>query len=555
MLLPAILSVFQNPRTNNFPKGFEALLYSHEQRYLHIIESFFFPPDIPARPNFTPGSEAKWSSVAAWFPLFSMTGVIAWMKIKKKSWLKKLLVILFFMSMIPVLNSIFQLFNMTFYTRWFYMLTLMMGLATTLSLEKKDANWSRSTLWTFFITLSIALPIAFMPSVIKNGGYEKIKIGLMQYKDRFWVYVAVSIISLLILFFIIKIKDRNSQRFFYSCILSLVSIIIISSTYIVYVGKSQSHDTKGFIIPYSLNHGKDINLPDVKNCRCDVYNGMDNQAMFWQIPTIQAFHSIVPGSIMEFYPSIGVTRDVGSRPDTNKYGLRSFASCRWLFDYQDNKGKFKDNTMPGWTYYDNQNGFDIWENQYYIPFGFSYDSYLNKEQYNNIETNSRHLALLKAIVLEDNSIGRNSDILDPVLSIMNFNYTFDDYFMDCERRKSLTCYDFKKDSNGFDAKIDVPQGKDRLVFFSVPYESGWSASVNDKPVKIEKANIGFMAVRVPAGQTSDIRFNYMTPGLIYGILISLLAAFVFILYYIFIVKKDVNNKFRARRVYKIKSIF
>ena len=29
--------------------------------------------------------------------------------------------------------------------------------------------------------------------------------------------------------------------------------------------------------------------------------------MYWQIPTIQAFHSIVPGSIMEFYPSIGVT--------------------------------------------------------------------------------------------------------------------------------------------------------------------------------------------------------------------------------------------------------
>ena len=42
--------------------------------------------------------------------------------------------------------------------------------------------------------------------------------------------------------------------------------------------------------------------------------------MYWQIPSIQAFHSIVPGSIMEFYPSIDVTRDVGSRADTTHVG-------------------------------------------------------------------------------------------------------------------------------------------------------------------------------------------------------------------------------------------
>lgn len=41
-------------------------------------------------------------------------------------------------------------------------------------------------------------------------------------------------------------------------------------------------------------------------------DGMDNQAMFWKLPTINAFHSIVPGSVMEFYESVGVPRSVGS---------------------------------------------------------------------------------------------------------------------------------------------------------------------------------------------------------------------------------------------------
>lgn len=57
------------------------------------------------------------------------------------------------------------------------------------------------------------------------------------------------------------------------------------------------------------------------------------------------------------------------------------------------------------------------------------------------------------------------------------------------------------------------------MFFSVPYDSGWSATVNGEPVVIEKASVGFMAVRVPAGE-AEIRFEYMTPGLIPGAFVS-----------------------------------
>ena len=89
---------------------------------------------------------------------------------------------------------------------------------------------------------------------------------------------------------------------------------------------------------------------------------------------------------MEFYPSIGVTRDVGSRPDTTHVGLRALTSCRWLFDDMDDDAYFggeakNDPQMPGWTYYDTQNGFDIWENEYYIPMGFYYQYYVTPEQY------------------------------------------------------------------------------------------------------------------------------------------------------------------------------
>ena len=97
-----------------------------------------------------------------------MTGVIAWIQTKKNDWLKRLLIILFFMAMVPVLNSMFQLFNSSYYARWFYMLTLMMVLATVKGLESIPLPaWKRSIKWTLGITAAIAVPIAFIPQEIK----------------------------------------------------------------------------------------------------------------------------------------------------------------------------------------------------------------------------------------------------------------------------------------------------------------------------------------------------------------------------------------------------
>ena len=49
----------------------------------------------------------------------------------------------------------------------------------------------------------------------------------------------------------------------------------------------------------------------------------------------------------------------------------------------------------------------------------------------------------------------------------------------------------------------------------MPWEGGWSATVNGQPAQIVKVNVGFMAVEVPAG-TAEIRFDYRTPGFTAG---------------------------------------
>ncbi len=530
LLVPSVLAVVQNPRVDNVAKGYNLLLYDRPQRYLHILECFFFPPDIPAQPNFTPDSDSKWASLGAWLPVFSMTGVIAFFQQKKKHWLKVLMGILFLFAMVPILNSTFQMFNAMYYARWFYMLTLMMILATVLCLDLDAVDWRRALLWTGGITLGIALPVGLLPKTTTQDGVETTTIGLEAYPTRFWSYVAIAVLGLALAAFLLR--SKNSSRKWYRVTMGSIALVsVVYGAFFIALGKTQGDDTHGKLIPYSLNGGADLNLPDLENVRSDFYKAMDNQGMYWQIPTIQAFHSIVPGSIMEFYPTIGVSRDVGSRPDVKYYGLRGLTSCRWLFDYAGDSSDFSDENgvtkMPGWVYYDHQNGYDIWENQYYIPMGFSYDYYVSRGEYDSTPESSRNLLLLKALVLSDAQIERYGSLLEPLSSSKTIRYTTEDYYQDCTDRQSMSALDFSRDNRGFTAHFEAE--KERLVFFSVPYEGGWSATVNGEPAEIEKVNVGFMAVKVPAG-TSEIRFTYQTPGLKAGLLASAGGVGVFLLY-------------------------
>jgi uncharacterized membrane protein YfhO len=135
-------------------------------------------------------------------------------------------------------------------------------------------------------------------------------------------------------------------------------------------------------------------------------------------------------------------------------------------------------------------------------------------------------------LLNSSQIAQYSDILSPLESITD--YSDNAMQMDCAQRRTDTCSSFTYDNGGFSAKITLPH--QNLVFFSVPYDSGWLAAVNGKPAKIEEVNIGFMAVLCPAG-TSSIRFNYTTPGLHTGILVTAVSAVIFALYIIMIRRK------------------
>lgn len=529
LLVPAMLQVMGNTRVNNLLAGWNLLIYGWTQRLPDIIHSAFFPQDVPAFPNFFPDSGANWGSIAAWLPMFSMVGVLSYMYARKGNWIKRLLAVCFVFALIPGLNAVFILLVDSYYARWFYMPVLFMSLATVLALEDPRVDMMHGLKWTAFITAAIALPIGLLPKY--NDSKVVSQIGLENYPDRFWIYVAIVAAGLIAVYVLLKLFRNDRQKLANASIIAVTIVICVYANYFVAIGKSYGNDTKWYT-NVCLNGAKQIKLDKSADgqydYRVDVRNGtgdaLDNQALFWGIPTIQCFNSVISSSTMKFYPSIGVTRDVGSRPDTSVPGIRPLLSVKYLFDSSGNSTV----SMPGWSYYDSQLGFKVWKNDNYIPLGFTYDNYITQSQYSS--SSSKDRLLLKGMLLSTKQIQTYSGILSPLSNDVVYNLSDYDMAQDCTNRREETCTTFSRDNRGFTATINLK--KQNLVFFSVPYDKGWTATVNGQPVHIEEVNVGFMAVLCPAGK-STIRFNYMTVGLYAGIATTAGGIAVLVLYLLY----------------------
>ena len=63
----------------------------------------------------------------------------------------------------------------------------------------------------------------------------------------------------------------------------------------------------------------------------------------------------------------------------------------------------------------------------------------------------------------------------------------------------------------------------------MPYEEGWTATVNGQPAEVLRVNLGFMAVVCDEGE-NEIAFSFETPGLKTGFAVAGVAAVAILLY-------------------------
>lgn len=532
ILLPSVLMVMNNYRVNERMVGLDYILYNDKARIARIFQAFFTLSDMPARVNIFDVDSARWASLAGYLPLFSMCGVIAYMRTRKKrDWLGWSVIVFVIMACVPILNSAFMLFNSSYYARWYYHPILIFALMTAKVLEEDPDQLKKGFLPTAIAGIGF-LAVGLLP---KYEGKEIVYGKLAQYPELYYIQVGVTVGMIVALCALIYFIPRGKRFTTVAVGMTAVACVVCNSSEVWY-GVKQGNDNADYI-ERAINGGKNIDTAkldaefayggeDSDFYRIDTSDSVDNWCMFWDLSSMRCFHSCVDPAIMDFYAEIDQQRDVATRMEPEYYPLRSLNSVRYYFDELTDKQRSgetenpKSETVPkllGFTYIDTMNGFNIYENENYIPMGFAFDYYTDDEAIKDHEKLEKTIMLTKALVLDGNQAAVYSDYIKPY-EFSDDELNYHNYINNCSERKAESCYYFRHDTNGFTGKIKLEEPK--LVYFSIPYEKGWSAKVNGEEVKVEKVNYGMMAVLVPAGD-SEIVFSYSADGQTKGIALTI----------------------------------
>ncbi len=520
VLLPAAMAVMGNSRVSYALVGQDMLFYSDKTRIMRIIQSFFMIPDAPARPNLFSTDNGKWASIGGYLPMFSMAGVIAFMGHRKKHWATRLTWLCIFCAFVPFFNSMFYMFNGSYYARWYYMPILIMAMMTAHALDDQEIRWKRgiSVCAVMLIVFSV---ISFLPVNVAPDGEEK-TLRYFEFANiptYFGVVIGLSILLWTGSYCVILLRARK-RPFLQKAVILTAAACVISTATVVYFGRSIGPDGDTYI-ETAIRGDEKISISyetdEDDYFRIDISENYDNYPMFWGLSSMRTFHSTVSVSIMEFYDSIGITRDVASRAEPKHYTLRSLFSVKYYFERVEDIDPEKPFEMPGFTYLKTENGFNIYENEYFIPMGFTYDTYVTQDMLEGRTDMTRERLLIHSLVLTPEQAETYQDIIQPA-DAASYTPSEEAYLEYCKAHAAESCENFTYDSSHFSGTITLSQPK--LVFFSVPYDKGWTATVNGEPVTVENVSGGFMAVRCEAGE-NEIVFRYDTPGLKAGVCITL----------------------------------
>lgn len=538
ILIPSVFAVLNMPRSTATLSGLSLFLLPNPIDYLKVVSGFFLPSQTPGVDLlFGDDFSLTWSSVAFYLPFVSMIGVIVWYRENKKHWITILIVLFVIFPFIPVLNNLFNMENIQIYMRWTFMLVLFLSLATVRAIEDMKYSFKLSAIITLIVTIA----------VIVAAIYFVTEDDVLKTSEGYFLYGSIIVALLSILVFALLLKQRriNYKKFVKNTVYCIVLFSLISGWIMVALGVCT--------VPNYSSHPKDVflqselKLPGNKDeYRITSAMGYENFNMIEQYQATETFQTFVAPSTLEFYDYLGYKVGAGFSFGNNN-SVFTFLSSKYYitnssgYDLDVVKERRKDLslaspvnkkgelTLAGYKKIGKTKDLNIYENENYIPYGFTYNNYYLESDTDKLTKEEKSTLLLKGILLNNKQAEKYKDILKKYeVNKSNLTYNYKAYKKDCNKLKNnSTATNFKITKDGFTCKFQ--DKKENLVFFSIPYDEGWTAYVDGKETKIENVNKGFMALDVSSGEHS-IEFKYKNNVATYSSYITIVGLVIFCLY-------------------------
>lgn len=509
ILLPAAMTLLETYKATNSFSGIISRGLGNIPQVIILLINTVLPSDgiMGSAVGF---NYSEFNSNVAFTPFFGAVFLFIALKKKKPSeWYFRLMKFLFVLTLLPFANGIFCFFTNLSYTRWWYAFVLISVLASIKIIEEKPTadELKKSAKNITVISASIL------------GGLLAVKI-LFAYilKNLQFGFLPEAAVNYLKNTGLLSEFTAEDLRYF------ITLVLMTCATYIplwLFFRKGKTFDAKKAlpvvaiicIFSYSLYLVNETNLTANRN---DAYKGSDiavseevsytsrtnynysfaNYPAIANEPGITAFHSLKSHSSAEFCRLAGYANTLHSfdKRYSDSPAIQTVLSIEKLVDPKGNARK-----AP-----------------YYSPFGYSYAYYVLDEGFDyttDKEENNRRLELMtKACIVDKETAEKISGVAQLLTDTGSINLE-----NTCRENNKTAASNFVITSEGFTATSIGD--KERLIYFSIPHDRGWSAYVNGEEKEILTLNGGMMGIIVPEGE-SEIEFIFRTPGLSAGIIIS-----------------------------------
>ncbi len=279
-------------------------------------------------------------------------------------------------------------------------------------------------------------------------------------------------------------------------------------------------------VSYLKDHDKSFYRVDKNYSSGPAIHASINDGMAQDYRGTSSYHSFNNNYYVSFLQAIGVARkgdELGSRWAAGlatkpieesignvKYFLAKQPYNTFIFDSIAQFGDVK-----------------VVKNKFYLPPGFTYDKYVLHSDFDSMPPLQRDFAMMKGFLINNEDKAYYSGLDAITLKDTVANYTFDIYANDRQAlmKDTLSISDFSQ--NSIKGKINLD--KKKLLFLSIPYDKGWTATVDGQKQELKVVDAGMMGLLLDKGNhLIEMQFypRLLNAGLVVSIVSLLLYGIV-----------------------------
>jgi uncharacterized membrane protein YfhO len=226
-----------------------------------------------------------------------------------------------------------------------------------------------------------------------------------------------------------------------------------------------------------------------------------------------AYHSFNQKNYILFLQSVDIVDKEQENESRWARGLRghpaleSLGSVKYFFEVDDNSPFINMLRMN----YDSIAQFGdvkVLQNKYFLPMGIAFDTYFTRSEFDKMSSAQKDFMMLRGFFIKDDEAPKYAGLSRFNLkdTLAPSSYTWETLGMYTQELKKDT---FKMETHGqtfFKGTIGLE--KKKLVFFSIPFDKGWKASVDGAEQELVLVDAGMTGLIVDKGNhTIELHFD------------------------------------------------